>query len=182
MTFKLLILALCCSAAQAQDRSEVRQSFDAGRALDYCAKQTKRALAALRPIDNSRAPRNILRGDTAWNQRPMKAEEWCSGFWPGILWMDYSYTRDEEVRAAAARYTEAVTPIVRRPVFDHDLGFIVINALLKATRRRVTRTTAGWPSRPPTRSPRCSTAASAPYSRGPATSGTTEGTTPSWTT
>ena len=131
MTFKLLILALCCSAAQAQDRSEVRQSFDAGRALDYCAKQTKRALAALRPIDNSRAPRNILRGDTAWNQRPMKAEEWCSGFWPGILWMDYSYTRDEEVRAAAARYTEAVTPIVRRPVFDHDLGFIVINALLK---------------------------------------------------
>ena len=113
--------------------------FDAGKALDYCAAQIRRALRELSPIDASRAPRNILRGETHWNLRPVKAEEWCSGFWPGILWMDYIYTREENVRKAAEQYTEAVTPIVRRPVFDHDLGFIVINSLLKgyeATGRR----------------------------------------------
>lgn len=105
--------------------------FSAADALDYCAAQTRRALRELSPVDATRAPRNILSGETRWNLRPVKAEEWCSGFWPGILWMDYSYTHEEEVRKAAEQYTAAVTSVVRRPVFDHDLGFIVINSLLK---------------------------------------------------
>jgi hypothetical protein len=110
---------------------QAQTKIDADRELAYCARQVDKALSALLPADYHQAPRNILAGQTAWNCRPVKAEEWCSGFWPGILWMDYGLTGSAAVRRAAEGYTEAVSAIVSQPVFDHDLGFIVINALLK---------------------------------------------------
>lgn len=105
--------------------------FNANQQLAYCGRQVDKALERLRPYDFTMMPRNILNGQQTWNCRKSKAEEWCSGFWPGILWMDYEYTRSEAVMKAAMGYTEAVAPIVSRPVYDHDLGFIVINSLLK---------------------------------------------------
>ena len=106
-------------------------SFNPDLALAYCASQTSRALESLRPYDFTMMPRNILKGETTWNLRKAKAEEWCSGFWPGILWMDYDYTTSEAVHKAAAGYTDALAFLAERPVFDHDLGFIVINSFLK---------------------------------------------------
>ena len=77
-------------------------------------------------LDCTMEPRNILHGDKqkAWNCRKATAEEWCSGFWPGILWMDYSYTHDSIVAQAAEGYTAALKSCVYRSVYDHDLGFI----------------------------------------------------------
>ena len=105
--------------------------FHANQQLSYCSSQVDRALEALRPYDFTMMPRNILADGRTWNLRKAKAEEWCSGFWPGILWMTYGYNRSEAVMKAAAGYTEAIMPIVSQPVFDHDLGFIAINSLLK---------------------------------------------------
>lgn len=113
------------------------RGFSAQRQLDYCSRQVNRALGVLRgengTYDCTMIPRNILHGDThpGWNCRPAKAEEWCSGFWPGILWMDYGYTHDAKVREAAEGYTAALADIVNGPVYDHDLGFIVINSYMK---------------------------------------------------
>ncbi len=78
--------------------------FNADEALQYCVNQVGRALDSLRQSDGtydySMEPRNILEGETTWNCRKASAEEWCSGFWPGILWMDYEYLRGkgQEVR------------------------------------------------------------------------------------
>ena len=105
--------------------------FHANQQLSYCSSQVDRALEALRPYDFTMMPRNIFADGRSWNLRKAKAEEWCSGFWPGILWMTYGYNRSEAVMKAAAGYTEAIMPIVSQPVFDHDLGFIAINSLLK---------------------------------------------------
>ena len=69
--------------------------------LDYCAAQVNRALEAMRDSDYSMEPRNILQGDTVWNCRKASAEEWCSGFWPGILWMDYSYLKGKGTEVAS---------------------------------------------------------------------------------
>ena len=110
--------------------------------LAYCSTQLDRALEALRPYDFTMMPRNILNEPQdlitsrphnlkSWNLRPAKAEEWCSGFWPGILWMAFEYNKSEAVKKAAEGYTEAIFPIIDQPVYDHDLGFIVINSLLK---------------------------------------------------
>ena len=105
--------------------------FHANQQLSYCSSQVDRALETLRPYDFTMMPRNILVDGLTWNLRKAKAEEWCSGFWPGILWMTCGYNRSEAVMKAATGYTEAVIPIFSQPVYDHDLGFIAINSLLK---------------------------------------------------
>ena len=107
------------------------QGLDVDRQLEYCHGQIKKALAELKKADGgydfTMEPRNILSTDKqqGWNCRKATAEEWCSGFWPGILWMDYECTRDEAVRRAAEGYTESLRPLAYRPAFDHDLGFLM---------------------------------------------------------
>ena len=130
----MTVLFAACTAPKQSD-------FDVDAALDYCHGQVERALDALRPYDFTMMPRNILDGDTIWNLRKAKPEEWCSGFWAGVLWMDYEGVKSERVksekfdceklREAAEGYTEALIPVVEAPVYDHDLGFITINSLMK---------------------------------------------------
>ena len=106
-------------------------TLDVEKQLQYCHKQIKRALAELQQRDDSfdytMEPRNILKGDKqkGWNCRKATPEEWCDGFWPGILWMDYQNTKDEAVRKAAEGYTESLKGIAYRPCYDHDIGFLM---------------------------------------------------------
>lgn len=96
--------------------------------LDFCHDRVTRALADLTvgdSVDYTMIPRNIAPGDSLWTLRPAVAEEWCSGFWPGVLWLDYEATGDEEIARQARKYTDALASILDRPVFDHDLGFLM---------------------------------------------------------
>ena len=107
------------------------QTLDVDKQLAYCHKQVSRALTELRQKDGSydftMQPRNILKDDKqkGWNCRPSKAEEWCDGFWPGILWMTYQTTGDEAIRKAAQGYTESLRGIAYQPCYDHDIGFLM---------------------------------------------------------
>lgn len=115
--------------------------------LNYCHLQVCRALTELRGADGmhdfTMMPRNILAEDRqlGWNCRKASAEEWCSGFWPGILWMDYAYSHDPQIRHAAERYTESLNFLVHQPVYDHDLGFLIINSFLKGIETQETANT-----------------------------------------
>ncbi len=125
-------IALCLlTACQKQQQT----TFDADNALNYCVTQVNRALEALKDsagnYDYTMEPRNILEGDTAWNCRKASEQEWCSGFWPGVLWMDYDYTKDETIKKAAEGYTNTLSFLGSKPAYDHDLGFLVINSFLK---------------------------------------------------
>ena len=111
--------------------SKDSRSTMVSQSLSYCSSQVDRALEALRPYDFTMMPRNILNGELTWNLRKASPQEWCSGFWPGILWMDFAYNKSEAVGKAAAGYTDALIPVVEAPVYDHDLGFITINSMLK---------------------------------------------------
>lgn len=119
-------------------------SLDAKQALDYCSSQVNRSLNALctnGSFNYTMEPRNILEGDTVWNCRKASAEEWCSGFWPGVLWMDYGYLKSkgqevsneklDALRKAAEGYTNVLSFLALQPAYDHDLGFLVINSFLK---------------------------------------------------
>lgn len=138
----LLLLIVAATVASAQ-------KLDVDKQLDYCNVQIHRALKALHQKDGSYdynlEPRNCpspslphREGDNSptflhggdgrggvWSCRPATAQEWCGGFWPGILWMDYSVSKDEEVRKAAEGYTEALKHIAYEPIFDHDIGFLM---------------------------------------------------------
>lgn len=119
------------SMAQKVQTAAQVPTFDVDKQLQYCHKQVKRALTELQQKDGSydytMEPRNILKGDKqkGWNCRKATAEEWCDGFWPGILWMDYRNTKDEAVRKAAEGYTESLKGIAYRPCYDHDIGFLM---------------------------------------------------------
>ena len=123
----LCVLAAC--------QSQQAEELNVEQALGYCARQVNRALCELRDYDGTydftMEPRNILEGETVWNCRKVSEQEWCSGFWPGVLWMTYSYTKDDSLRNVAEGYTEALAFLEKRPAYDHDLGFLVINSFLK---------------------------------------------------
>lgn len=127
LTRTLLALVLVLSA----NETLAKGGISADHELNYCSRQVKRALAQLRQADGSYdfslMPRNILATDrqSGWNCRKVSAEEWCSGFWPGILWMDYAVTGDEEVRRAAEGYTGALRDIAYQSAYDHDIGFLM---------------------------------------------------------
>lgn len=103
------------------------EGVDADRDLEYCTAQVGRALKSLHTdsTDYTMMPRNITGTDSTWHCRKATPDEWCAGFWPGILWYSYEATRDETIREEAERYTESLEYLAHRPAFDHDLGFLM---------------------------------------------------------
>lgn len=98
--------------------------------LDYCHHHVLSTLSELRDsghgsINHSMMPRNVAPGAHSWECRPSCAEEWCSGFWPGVLWYDYEASGDTTVLDEADKFTRSLKGIVDAPVFDHDLGFLI---------------------------------------------------------
>lgn len=118
-------LGLCLLAACAGSKEEL----NVDKALDYCDVQVHRTLAELKAdngsIDYTLMPRNIMDSLTTWHCRKATKEEWCSGFWPGILWYDYEATGDEQIKAEAEKFTSSLKFLSETPAFDHDLGFLV---------------------------------------------------------
>ncbi|MEL5893258.1 glycoside hydrolase family 88 protein [Bacteroides sp. GD17] len=118
-------LGLCLLAACSVSKEE----FDTDKALDYCNSQVHRTLEELKgkdgSIDYTMMPRNIMDSLTTWHCRKATKNEWCSGFWPGILWYDYEYTGDETVKEEAEKFTASLKFLSETPAFDHDLGFLV---------------------------------------------------------
>ena len=123
----LLCAALVCPVAGQAQRVDVE------RDLAYCHRQVARALDGLKENggwDYTQMPRNILaedlqQGRTEWNCRPATPEEWCGGFWPGILWYDYEYSGEAYVGRQARNYTASLGYLADRDPYDHDLGFLV---------------------------------------------------------
>jgi unsaturated chondroitin disaccharide hydrolase len=99
--------------------------LDAGKALSYCSSQVNRTLKELTPLDYTLMPRNIADNSTKWSCRKVVKSEWCSGFWPGILWYDYQNTKDTTILGLAKRYTASLGFLSTIPAFDHDLGFLL---------------------------------------------------------
>lgn len=103
------------------------ESVDAEKDLGYCAKQVQKSLQYLHrdTIDYTMMPRNIQNTDSVWLCHKATADEWCAGFWPGVLWYDFEATHDEIIREEAERYTRSLKFLSERSAFDHDLGFLI---------------------------------------------------------
>lgn len=96
-------------------------------ALEYCHGKVKKSLSELgkNGYDYTMMPRNIAPDGKEWNCRKATCDEWCAGFWPGVLWYDYESTQDPEILKQAGNYTASLEYLSRTPAFDHDLGFLV---------------------------------------------------------
>jgi unsaturated chondroitin disaccharide hydrolase len=87
--------------------------------LDYCVEQAAKTAAALTNYDS--IPRSIANGQTNW--RLVSYKDWTSGFWPGVLWYVYEYTKDTTWKTKANGFSQALKPLAFNPAYDHDLGF-----------------------------------------------------------
>lgn len=103
----------------------VAEKLNVDLQLEYCRQQVQRSIAELSPTDYTKTPRNIGPDESHWNLRDASSpEEWCSGFWPGILWM-----AGDSLNARG--YTAALEYLAYRKVYDHDLGFQMIGSAMK---------------------------------------------------
>mgnify|MGYP002622233692 CR=1 FL=1 len=104
--------------------------FNPDDELYYCNRKVEQTLRELKSADGSidytMMPRNISLDKKRWKTNKNTPDEWCAGFWPGVLWYDYENTRDAEILQQARSFTESLEYLSQRPVFDHDLGFIMI--------------------------------------------------------
>ena len=92
------VMAAFVSASSYAATKKKQETFSADSQMEYCVGKVRTALSQLRDgegkYDYTMMPRNILDGKT-WNCRKAKPEEWCSGFWPGVLWMAYKALGDK---------------------------------------------------------------------------------------
>lgn len=118
---------IACSLLFVSCATATADSFDVDEALGYCDSQVERTLHELShdSIDYTMMPRNIASTDSVWHCRKATPDEWCAGFWPGILWYDYEMTHNEAIRDEAEKFTSSLEYLSKRPAFDHDLGFLM---------------------------------------------------------
>lgn len=95
------------------------RAFDVDEQINYCLAQARKTLKQI--PDDGTIPRMIVGDAKEWKM--VKPADWTSGFFPGILWYLYEYSKDEAWRKAAEKYTGLLKPLSEQPAFDHDLGF-----------------------------------------------------------
>ncbi|MDN5286532.1 MAG: glucuronyl hydrolase [Mucilaginibacter sp.] len=101
------------------------QTINTAREIAYCADQAQKTLNQIPPGDYN-IPRGIDHDKNVW--RYVDYHDWCSGFWPGILWDLYAVTHNDKWKIQADRFTRELTPLSSQSGFDHDLGFMVLNS------------------------------------------------------
>ncbi len=88
--------------------------------LRYCDEKIRLTIKAL-PSDTL-FPRSINANTYRWNTTTYN--DWTSGFWPGILWMDYEFTKDKYIKKKAEQFTSTLTRLLDpNHQTDHDIGF-----------------------------------------------------------
>ena len=100
------------------------QSFNENDALDYCVSQVKKSMSQTQYADSF--PRNIDPGEKEWNY--VSVTDWTSGFYPGVLWYAYEYSKNEDIKKAAEKFTEPIKYIAYHSAMDHDIGFQVFSS------------------------------------------------------
>ncbi len=108
-----LLLLVCCSFGYAQPSLNVKQEFD------FAAKQYAGMLASHQ--DTNKFPQSSMPDGSP---RDMPSSWWCSGFFGGSLWHIYEYTKDEQWKKAAEKWTMAVEK-EQYNTGTHDLGFML---------------------------------------------------------
>ena len=111
------------TACSTNSEQLVQSSFDfADKQLRILLEESDKVRLAegKTPVEKP-CPRNI---EPDGSLRMIAARDWCSGFFPGILWYMYEYTKAPFWETNAKTYTEYLEPL-RFYKGTHDLGFML---------------------------------------------------------
>jgi unsaturated chondroitin disaccharide hydrolase len=120
MTRLFIFLSVFIIISCSQEKKET-STFDSKKTLELTFVKTKQTLKGLHEKDSF--PRNIPIGKKEWKFVGVK--DWCSGFWPGVLWYAYESSGDEYIKQQAEKFTAPIKEIAYTPALDHDIGFQV---------------------------------------------------------
>lgn len=99
-----------------------KTAVDPDTLLHLAVTQYARAVQSL--TDTTQMP-ITANADGTWRQVPTR--HWVSGFFPGILWLLYDYTRDPHWAQQARRWNAALKS-EQFNIGTHDLGFMLYNS------------------------------------------------------
>jgi len=111
------------TALVAASLSSFAQKVDVSKQFKYAEEQTNYMLQAVKTADTSKgkfSPRTFENGQL----KLVASGDWTSGFFPGILWFLYDYTKDQKWKTQAELYTAKVEK-EQYNTGTHDLGFMV---------------------------------------------------------
>ncbi|GAA3629380.1 glycoside hydrolase family 88 protein [Flavivirga jejuensis] len=111
-----VFLIVACASPKKQE-----PVFSPTEMLDLSVLKTKENLKGI--SDSNSFLRNIPKGKSDW--KVVGVKNWCSGFWPGILWYAYENSGDETIKKRAENFTASIKTIAYSPAEDHDIGFMV---------------------------------------------------------
>ena len=112
----IIIINVSCTSVISSD-----PELNTEEMLEYCLIKTKLSIKSLDDADKS--PRNIEKGETKWGTTNVR--NWTSGFWPGILWYAYEYSKDEDIKEAAEKFTAPLKIISETSAGNHYIGLLV---------------------------------------------------------
>ena len=116
--FTLLLLALTAVSMKAQTILEPMEQV-VERGLRRANSQSLLLAEALKERQDA-LPRTFEKGAV----QTIRYDHWVSGFFPGVLWMLYENTGNQQLRQYAEMYTDRVEP-AKRVTNTHDLGFML---------------------------------------------------------
>ncbi len=109
LAFSQVLMWSCC------DKSEL----DPNAALDHSVDKVQQVLPKL--TEYNMYPRCVEDGEKEWHT--VGVDDWCSGFWPGVLWYAYEQSGDEKIKEKAELFNAPLKKIAFSPAYDHDIGF-----------------------------------------------------------
>ncbi len=117
----VIVLLVSCNSNKKQVPVSETQKFDVKTVLDLNALKVKEVATSISTKDSF--PRNVKKGAKDWDFVDVK--DWCSGFWPGVLWYSYEHSGDKILKDEAEKFTLPIKSIAYTKADNHDIGFMV---------------------------------------------------------
>jgi unsaturated chondroitin disaccharide hydrolase len=115
-----LVVIVCLTVLNA---TTFAQKVNVAKEFKYAEQQTTYMLEALKTADTSKgmvSPRTFENGKL----KLVNSKDWTSGFFSGILWFLYDYTKDEKWLKQARVFTAKIANEQYNKT-THDLGFMI---------------------------------------------------------
>jgi unsaturated chondroitin disaccharide hydrolase len=116
---RIIYISILASFIFQQVYSQNKPAVDVKKEFAFAAQQYEGMLAA--QTDLTKFPQSTKKNGEPDNR---SASWWCSGFFGGSLWYIYEFTKDDQWKTAADKWTRAV----EKQKFNkttHDLGFML---------------------------------------------------------
>ena len=115
----MLYVCFSCNSVKKETAINQLSKFDVNTVLNQNVDKIKTVTQKLTFYDSF--PRHIDKNNKQWSY--VKPKDWCSGFYPGILWYAYEESGDEVLKNKAIKFTETLKTIAYSPARNHDIGF-----------------------------------------------------------